>query len=75
MREELMEIIAEIAEVEFNEVKLESLLEDDLEMDSLMFLDLIVRLQKIINKEIRPEEMVTIKTVNDVIDFVKENKE
>ncbi len=74
MREELIEMIANIAEVSSNEVMPESSLVNDLEMDSLMLLDLTVKLQKVINQEIKPEELVALKTVNDVFDFVKEKK-
>ena len=74
MKQELLEIIASVAEISIDQINDESLLVEDLEMDSLMFLDLIIKLEKVINQKIKPEEMITIKTVNNVFDFVKERK-
>jgi acyl carrier protein len=74
MRQELMGIIASVAEVSPNQVEPESLLVDDLGMDSLMLLDLTLNLEKVIKRKIKPEELVAIKTVNDVFDFVEERK-
>ncbi len=74
MEQEILEIIASTAEISIDEIKNESSLVEDLEMDSLMIMDLIVKLEKVINQKIKSEDMVKIRTVNDVFVFVKERK-
>ncbi len=71
----VMDLIAEIAELDPSEVKKESLLEDDLEMDSLMFLDFVTQVELKVKSVISPKEMVKIKTVQDAIDLVIKNRE
>ena len=71
----VMDLIEEIAELDPSEVKKESLLEDDLEMDSLMFLDFVTQVELKVKSVISPKEMVKIKTVQDAIDLVIKNRE
>lgn len=40
---------------------------EDLDLDSIDAVDLIVRLQKIINKKVSPEEFKQIRTLQDVV--------
>lgn len=75
MKKDVLDLIAEVAEVSIEEIESEeSLLADDLGMDSLMVLDLVTGIEKIINQKIKPEEMVTFKRVKDVLDFVEERR-
>ena len=45
----------------------EVLLFEDLDLDSIDAVDLIVRLQKIINKKVNPEDFKQIRTLQDVV--------
>ncbi len=74
MRQELMEIISTSAELPIEAITNRSKLVEDLKMDSLMLLDLLIRLEKIIKRKIKPEEMVAVKTVTDVMEFIEEHK-
>ena len=42
----------------------------DLELDSIDAVDLVVRLQKLTGKKMRPEEFKSVRTVGDVVDAV-----
>ncbi len=42
----------------------------DLELDSIDAVDLVVRLQKLTGKKIRPEEFKAVRTVQDLVDAV-----
>ena len=49
---------------------MESHLYQDLELDSIDAVDLVVRLQKLTGKKIKPEEFKTVRTVADVVEAV-----
>ncbi|MBF4405741.1 acyl carrier protein, partial [Vibrio anguillarum] len=44
----------------------------DLDLDSIDAVDLVVHLQKVTRKKIKPEEFKTVRTVNDVVESVIE---
>lgn len=71
----VIDLIAQIADLDLSEIKKESLLVDDLSMDSLMFLDFVTQIEVTAKSVISPKEMAQIKTVQDVIDLVIKNKE
>ena len=61
---ELFELDAEAVTMEFH-------LYQDLELDSIDAVDLVVRLQKLTGKKIKPEEFKSVRSVNDVVDAVE----
>lgn len=71
----VIDLIAEIGDLDVSEIKKDSLLVDDLSMESLMFLDFVVQIEAKVNSVITPKEMSKIKTVQDAIDLVIKNKE
>lgn len=64
--------LIELFELKENEVKLESHLYEDLDLDSIDAVDLVVYLQKETGQKIQPEEFKTVRTVKDVVDAVAE---
>ncbi len=52
-------------------VKLEAKLVEDLDLDSIDAVDLVVRLQKIINVRVKPEDFKQISTLQDVVDAIE----
>ena len=62
--------LIELFEVDGDAVTLDAHLYQDLELDSIDAVDLVVRLQKLTGKKIRPEEFKTVRTVNDLVDAV-----
>lgn len=71
----VIELIAKVGDLDVSEIEKDSLLVDDLSMDSLMFLDFVTQIEAKANSIISPKEMTQIKTVQDVIDLVIKNKE
>ena len=63
-------MLAELFEIEPQEIKPESKLFEELELDSIDAVDLVVKLQKTIGKKIMPEEFKQVRTVQDVVDVV-----
>lgn len=53
-------------------ITLEARLYEDLDLDSIDAVDLVVRLQEITKKRIRPDQFKGVRTVSDVVDAVEE---
>ncbi|MGN0902471.1 MAG: acyl carrier protein [Succinivibrio sp.] len=67
---EIQEMLAKLFELDPSEIKPESKLFEELELDSIDAVDLVVKLQKKTGKKILPEEFKTVRTVQDVVDIV-----
>ena len=52
-------------------VKLNAKLVEDLDLDSIDAVDLVVRLQKVINVRVKPEDFKQISTLQDVVDAIE----
>lgn len=67
---ELQEIFAELFELDPQDVTLEARLYEDLDLDSIDAVDLIVYLQSKTDKQFKPEEFKSVKTVNDIVTII-----
>ena len=67
---QIQQMLASLFEIEPSEIKPESKLFEELELDSIDAIDLVVKLQKTIGKKIMPEEFKNVRTVQDVVDVV-----
>ncbi|QGX40305.1 acyl carrier protein [Permianibacter aggregans] len=63
----LKTILQETFEVDPSEVTLDSNLYQDLDLDSIDAVDLVIKLQEITGKKIKPEEFKQVRTVGDVV--------
>ena len=68
--QEVTELLHTLFEINPEDVKPESRLYEDLELDSIDAVDMIVHLQKKTGKKIKPEEFKAVRTVQDVVDAV-----
>ena len=75
VEEKVKDIIAEQLGVKKEEIKPESSFIDDLGADSLDLVELIMMLEEEFEKEIPDEDAEKIQTVQDAIDYIKNNKE
>jgi acyl carrier protein len=66
----IQEMLAQLFDLDPEEIKPESKLFDELELDSIDAVDLVVKLQKQIGKKIMPEDFKQVRTVQDVVDVV-----
>ena len=71
MLNELQEIIAEKLGLSAEEVQPEKSLKDDLKADSLDLFDLVTELEEKYGIEIPTEDLDTLVTVQDVIDYIE----
>lgn len=63
--------LVELFEVDEEAITPEARLYHDLELDSIDAIDLVVHLQKLTGKKIKPEEFKSVRSVNDVVDAVE----
>lgn len=64
-------ILVKEFEMDANKLKPESLLIEDLDLDSIDAVDLVVRLQKIIGCKVEPDDFKQIRTLQDMVDAVE----
>ena len=72
--DKVREIVVEQLGVEADEVQIESTFIDDLGADSLDIVELIMAFEEEFNIEIPDEAAEKIKTVQDVVNYIDQNK-
>ena len=72
--EKLKEIIAEVLNVDVNEITKDTTFVDDLGADSLDIVELLMALEEEFDIEIPDEEAEKLVTVGDVVDYIKNNQ-
>ena len=74
-REEIFNTVKDILIKDFDckesQIKIESNLVEDLDLDSIDAVDLVVKLQTIIDRKVDPEDFKQIRTLQDVVDAVE----
>ena len=73
--EKLKTVIAEVLNVDEEEITMESAFIEDLNADSLDIVELIMALEDELEMEIPDEEAETFVTVADIVKFMKEHGE
>ena len=71
MFEKVAEIVADQLGIDIADIKSESNLTDDLKADSIDIVALIMDLETEYGIEISDEELLTLKTVGDVVTFIE----
>lgn len=69
--EKIQEIIADVLNIEIDEIKLESRFVDDLGADSLDIFQIIMGIEEIFDIEIDNSEAENISTVKDAVEQIK----
>lgn len=70
----VIEIISDFLDIEKSEIKLESNLKEDLQADSLDFVELVMELEEAFDFEADEDKLAELKTVDDVVKFIEQNK-
>ncbi|GKX52368.1 acyl carrier protein [Budvicia aquatica] len=68
--QEISAIMVKLFELDAKDIKLDSKLYEDLELDSIDAVDLVVHLQKTTGKKINPEMFKSVRTVEDVVNAI-----
>ncbi len=74
METKVIEIIGDFLDIDVAEIKLESDLKEDLQADSLDFVELVMELEEEFEFEADEDKLTGLKTVGDVVKFIEENK-
>ncbi len=69
--EKLKALLEELFEIPPERVTLETRLFEELDLDSIDAVDLVVNLQDLTGRRIKPEEFKAVRTVGDVLDCVE----
>ena len=74
-RDEIFAVLStalqDMFEVPAEKITETALLYQDLDLDSIDAIDLVVKLQELTGKKIKPEQFKTVRTVADVVDQVQ----
>ncbi|MBW5891673.1 acyl carrier protein [Pectobacterium polaris] len=70
--QEITGLLVKLFELDTDDIKPESRLYEDLELDSIDAVDMVVHLQKRIGRKISPEIFKSVRTVQDVVDAVED---
>lgn len=65
-------ILVDLFEIDPNSISKDSLLFDDLDIDSIDAIDLILELKSYTGKKVPPEDFKSIRTVGDIVNKVSE---
>ncbi|MDW5500338.1 acyl carrier protein [Pseudomonas lundensis] len=69
---QIQALLVKLFELNADDIKPESRLYEELELDSIDAVDLVVHLQKTTGKKIKPEMFKSVRTVQDVVDAIDE---
>ncbi len=74
-REQILEALTHILvdefEVEADDITLEASLYEELDLDSIDAVDLVIKLQQMTGKKIKPEEFKAVRSVGDVVTAIE----
>jgi acyl carrier protein len=68
--QQIQSLLVKLFELNAEDIKPESRLYEELELDSIDAVDLVVHLQKVTGKKIKPEMFKSVRTVQDVVDAI-----
>ncbi|WP_299795061.1 acyl carrier protein [uncultured Shewanella sp.] len=74
-REQILEALTQILvdefEIDAEDITLEASLYQELDLDSIDAVDLVIKLQQMTGKKIKPEEFKAVRTVDDVVTAIE----
>lgn len=73
IQEKVIAIVSEAANVETANIKAETSFVDDLNLDSLDMVEMMMKMEEEFGVEIPEEKTEDLKTINDVMDYLKNN--
>ncbi|HGF3749919.1 TPA: acyl carrier protein [Vibrio parahaemolyticus] len=70
--EQVKDALVELFEINADDIQPDAHLYQDLDLDSIDAVDLVVHLQNVTGKKIKPAEFSTVRTVDDIVNAVTE---
>lgn len=71
MFEQVKEVLVDAVNVDANDITLEANLKEDLGVDSLAAVELVLELESTFDITVDDAELMTLKTVNDIVNLVE----
>ena len=71
MEEKVINIISSVCEIDKKDIKLDSNLVNDLELESLDVVDLVVAFEKEFNIKIDDKDIKQFQTVEDIVEYLE----
>ena len=72
--DQIKEILKDTMDIDESKITLDAKLKEDLELDSLDSVELIMSAEEEFGIEIPDEDVMNIKTVNDIVNYIEEHK-
>ncbi|MFP8966876.1 acyl carrier protein [Pokkaliibacter sp. CJK22405] len=69
--QQIVQVLEDLFEINPDDIRPESHLYQDLDIDSIDAVDLVVELKKMTGKKIKPEDFKSVRTVQDVVTEVE----
>lgn len=73
VQEKVIQIVSDATKVEVASIKPETSFIDDLNLDSLDMVEMMMKMEEEFGVEIPEDQTESLKTINDVTSFLKEN--
>lgn len=71
IEEKVREFLIDELEIEEESIRPEARLKEDMEIDSLDYVDIVVIVEKTFGFKIKPEEMADVKTLEQFCDYIE----
>lgn len=71
MKETIKKIIAEVLDVEIEDVKEDAHIMDDLDADSIAVMEIVMELEEELNVEVPTEDILKLNTVGDIVAYIE----
>ena len=72
--DKVVQILADQLSVDHDKITMESLLEEDLDADSLDAIDIVMSIEDEFEVEVPDEVIANMKSVADIVNFIENNK-
>ena len=72
--DQIKEILKDTMDIDESKITLDAKLKEDLELDSLDSVELIMSAEEEFGIEIPDEDVMNFKTVNDIVNYIEEQK-
>lgn len=67
---ELKKIMHQLFELDADDITLDTHLYEDLDLDSIDAIDMVVKVQELTGKKVKPEDFKTVRYVRDVVNAI-----
>lgn len=74
MKETVKKIVADILDLELEDVKDDALIMDDLDADSIAVMEIVMELEDELDVEVPTEDILQLNTVGDIVAYIEANK-